>query len=200
MEREEWRKTAIAGALVVLFTGGSILWQSYTKEEKESFAPTEEFAAASIPQGLKVYVSGAVDKPGIYEVPAGSRAEDAIAAAGGLTEAADRNKVNLAKKCKDGMQVNVPEQKSKKVSAGQAGTSALPQAETGSSSGGMTQKVNLNTANKEELETLPGVGEATAEAIIEYRAKQQFSRVEDVIKVKGIGPAKLAKMQALLEV
>ena len=107
LERGLRKKVAALGAAVVLCAGGS-LWGSSPQETGEMVMPAPAAGVSAVPaQGVQVYVSGAVGKPGLYEVPAGSRVTAAIAAAGGLTLEANADKVNLAKLLKDGMQVNV---------------------------------------------------------------------------------------------
>lgn len=155
---------------------------------------------------ITVYVSGAVANPGLHEIAPGSRAVEAIAAAGGMTEEANKDKVNLAKICKDGMQVNVP-RLSAKERRRLAAASSAEAAEQGSASynaaqeseTALTGKVHLNTATAEELETLPGVGAVTAQRIVEYRSAHGFARIEDLMNVKGIGQAKFKKMQPWLD-
>lgn len=153
---------------------------------------------------ITVYVSGAVLEPGMYELPQGSRALEAVAAAGGLTEMADRERVNLAHNLKDGNQVNVPAIK-------QAGAKTASQAKAKAGTGNAAKssstaankaaaRVKLNTASAAELETLPGVGPALAQRIAAYRQGKRFSSVDDLLKVKGIGKAKLERLRPLVEV
>ncbi len=152
---------------------------------------------------IKVYVSGAVAAPGLYDLPSGARAWQAVEAAGGLREDANADKVNLAKKLKDGNQVNVPALKtasSSKASAlggTRAGAAAGKSGKQTASSGG---KVNLNRATAEELDRLPGIGPSMARRIIERRQVKRFTRVEDLLQVKGMGQAKLARLRDLVEV
>lgn len=208
MERGLRGKVAALGAAVVLCAGGSLLGSS----------PQDTAAVVPVPavqtRGVKVYVSGAVAKPGLYEIPAGSRATAAITAAGGMTLEANPDKVNLAKLLKDGMQVNVPRLSARQlreqtapVNAGAAveaaGANTLVSVKTAAESGRGTAKaggkVHLNTATAAELTVLPGVGDITAQRILEYRAAHGFASIEDVMKVKGIGKAKFSKMQPYLE-
>lgn len=208
MERGLRGKVAALGAAVVLCAGGSLLGSS----------PQDTAAVVPVPavqtRGVKVYVSGAVAKPGLYEIPAGSRATAAIAAAEGMTLEANPDKVNLAKLLKDGMQVNVPRLSARQlceqtapVNAGAAaeaaGANTLVSVKTAAESGRGTAKaggkVHLNTATAAELTALPGVGDITAQRILEYRAAHGFTSIEDVMKVKGIGKAKFSKMQPYLE-
>lgn len=153
---------------------------------------------------ITVYVSGAVLEPGMYELPAGSRALDAVAAAGGLTDNADRERVNLARRLKDGNQINVPAIKqtgAKTASQGKAKTVTGNAAKSSSTAANKAVAcVKLNTASAAELETLPGVGPALAQRIASYRQGKRFSSVDDLLKVKGIGKAKLERLRPLVEV
>jgi len=211
MERGLRGKVAALGAAVVLCAGGSLLGSS--PQDTAAVVPVPAAGAVQT-RGVKVYVSGAVAKPGLYEIPAGSRATAAIAAAGGMTLEANPDKVNLAKLLKDGMQVNVPRLSARQlreqtapVNAGAAaeaaGANTLVSVKTAAESGRGTAKaggkVHLNTATAAELTALPGVGDITAQRILEYRAAHGFTSIEDVMKVKGIGKAKFSKMQPYLE-
>lgn len=214
LERGLRKKVAALGAAVVLCAGGS-LWGSSPQETGEMVMPAPAAGVSAVPaQRVQVYVSGAVGKPGLYEVPAGSRAAAAIAAAGGLTLEANADKVNLAKLLKDGMQVNVPrlnakqlrEQRSVAVADRSAATAGgndvavgKSSAVTGSAKAKTMGKVSLNTASAAELTSLPGVGDVTAQRIVEYRASHRFASIEEIMQVKGIGKAKFAKMQPYLE-
>ena len=213
MERGLRGKVAALGAAVVLCAGGSLLGSS--PQDTAAVVPVPAAGTSAVQtQGVKVYVSGAVAKPGLYEVTAGSRATAAIAAAGGMTLEANPDKVNLAKLLKDGMQVNVPRLSARQlreqavpVNAGAAaeaaGANTLVSVKTAAESGRGTAKaggkVRLNTATAAELTALPGVGDITAQRILEYRAAHGFTSIEDVMKVKGIGKAKFSKMQPYLE-
>lgn len=175
----------------------SIAVEFFTNE-KPAPVISAQTQAKSKEQLITVYVSGAVARPGLYELPAGIRAQEAVEAAGGFTEAANQEKVNLAKKLKDGSQVNVPALKvSKKAIAG-------TNASAGKASIGSQQKqaglININTASITELDSLPGVGEVTAQRIVEYRQLHSFTRIEDIMQVKGIGEAKFNKMKDRLTV
>ena len=169
-------KKIIAVAVAVLFCVLASFWPQQREEnvlELEQQAVQIEEAAAEAK--ITVYVSGAVAKPGLHEIAPGSRAVDAIEAAGGMTEEANKDRVNLAKICKDGMQVNVPRlsakelRKLKQAQNVYAGDSAnavqtanyVPAAQQDYSDG----KIRLNSATLEELEELPGVGEVTAQRI-----------------------------------
>ena len=137
-----------------------------------------------------VHVDGAVGAPGVYALGGEPRVNDAIVAAGGLAEGADTSGINLAARLSDGEKVHVP-------LVGEA-----PQAGTEPASGepgGSDGPVNLNTATVEELDELPGVGEATALAIVEDRERNgPFSSPEDLMRVSGIGEKKFEKLEGLV--
>ncbi|MFN8497005.1 MAG: ComEA family DNA-binding protein [Anaerolineae bacterium] len=141
-----------------------------------------------LPPTITVYVNGAVAHPGVYSLPDGSRVVQALTAAGGLTGEADADGLNQARPLRDGEQVYVPARGTPVPPAIGAGGGA-PAAKTAAAPGG---RVNLNTATKEELDALPGIGPVLADRIIEYRQKNgPFQRPEDLKKVPGFGGAKL---------
>lgn len=137
-------------------------------------------------------IKGQVKNPGMYEFLDNERVAHLIAKAGGLLPEADQQRVNLAQRLKDGISIHIPAKGEQLPSSGpcdpaQAGSvTATPQSESsGPSADG---KVNLNTATLQELQTLPGVGETRAQAILAYREKHgPFSKPEDLKKVTGIG-------------
>lgn len=162
---------------------------------------------------VRVQVSGAVLEPGIYDVPASCRVEEAIAAAGGLTENADSERVNLVRKVRDGMQIRVPVQKAARTSSTQrknaqatAGYSASSTKKVGGTRAGAeknnsaVQSVRINSASAGELQQLPGIGPALAQRIVETRNSGCFTSVDDLMRVPGIGKAKLAKLRDYVEV
>ncbi len=127
--------------------------------------------------------------PGVYGLPDGARVGDAVDAAGGLAEGADTTALNLAAPLSDGQKVLVPVE-------GEAGVAG---AQEGSGSGTGAGLVNLNTAGVEELDELPGVGEATARAIVEDRELNgPFSAPEDLMRVSGIGEKKFARLEGMV--
>ena len=190
--------------------------------DKEELAPAASFSSAGVQgaggqrsgktQGktIRVQVSGAVLEPGIYDLPADSRAEAAIAAAGGLTEAADTERVNMVRKLRDGMLLKVPAlkagggKKAAKRAAGAAGAFGNAANAHGKNAadkrGGSAGRVRINSASVSELQSLPGVGPALAQRIIAERSRGRFASAEDLLRVSGIGKAKLEKMRAYVEV
>jgi competence protein ComEA len=141
-----------------------------------------------------VHVLGAVRRPGLFELGAGARVIDAVAAAGGLTEVADPSGANLARRLSDGEQLYLPQ-------LGEV-VPVAPQASgtTGQGSGAASgQKVNLNTATAAELDTLPRIGPLIAQRIIDYReANGPFGTVDDLRSVTGIGDKTFDGLKALI--
>jgi competence protein ComEA len=138
---------------------------------------------------LLVHVVGAVRSPGLYELDEGSRIDDAIAAAGGPRPKAALDLVNLASPVADGQQVVVPVRGKAAVSAG-----------VGDAAGAPAERVHLNTATLEDLDSLPGIGPITAQKILDYRTEHgAFSSVEELDAVPGIGPTRLAELVELVD-
>lgn len=162
---------------------------------REEGVKERQESAASAPATVAVYVSGAVENPGVYEVAEGSRVCDALEAAGGMRFDAAEGAVNLARKVSDGEQIVVPtqEQADAGMSASAADVAASPAAGASSASAGL---VNINVAGVEELDTLAGIGPATAQAIVDEReANGPFSSIEDIQRVSGIGEKKFEKLK-----
>lgn len=152
-----------------------------------------------------VHVDGAVRVPGVYELrSAMPRVDDAVRAAGGLRDDADTTSVNLASVVSDGQKVHIPaEGEEVPTEDGQEGSGAAGAA-TGAAAAAGAQaqdgaKVNINTADEAELQRLPGVGEATARAIVEDRRNNgAFSTPEDLMRVSGIGEKKFERMRSMV--
>lgn len=157
------------------------------------------------PAPLIVHVSGAVTQPGVYTLPTGSRVQDAIRAAGGFLDDADRASLNLAAILEDGAQVIAPSQLPaaqpilQPTAATRSESIALPtRAQSPTPKG---QKININTATQEELESLPMIGPALAKQIIAYRtAHGPFEKIEDIVDVPGIGPKTFEVIKDLITV
>ena len=148
---------------------------------------------------IHVHVVGAVKRPGVYSMPALSRVVDAVHAAGGSLPTANLEGINLAQTLMDAEQVFIPLRRAVMPRATVAPRHRpRPRVTSTTISQGMQESkvVNINTATATQLETLTGVGPATARAIISYRtSKGVFTKVEDLLNVPGIGPAKLAAMR-----
>jgi len=151
---------------------------------------------------ITVHVAGAVRRPGLYRLAAGSRIDDALRRAGGPRARADLTAVNLATKLEDGRQVIVPERGS---GGSPAGAASAPGSGSGSAAGGAgsapAAPVNLNTATLEQLDTLDGVGPGIGQRIIDYREQHGgFRNVDELGEVPGIGDKRMATLRPLVTV
>lgn len=146
---------------------------------------------------IEVQVVGGVARPGVYELPEGSRVQDAVDAAGGLLADTDASSVNLAAKLEDGQQVQIPggAPPAPKVQ-GASPFSVVPTAGPPSSGGDL---LDINIATKDELDALPGIGPTTAQNIVTYRDENgPFSSIEDIMNVPGVGPSTFDAIKNLI--
>lgn len=186
-----------AGVIVAIGIGWFVFRPSPTPVEL--VLPSITTSVLSPQNGdIHIHVVGAVKKPGVYTLPLNSRVVDAVAAAGGSLPLADLEGINMAQTLLDAEQVLIP----RRVVSRPRVTVAprlrpTPRTSTTVIAPESTSRVvNINTATASQLETLTGVGPATARAIISYRtSKGSFSKVEDLLNVPGIGPSKLAAMR-----
>lgn len=164
---------------------------------KESLNPTPATSTPSPAPKIYVHVSGAVQNPGLISLNSNSRVNDAINAAGGATKKANLDIINLAEPIYDGTKIHVPaigETPAVLHSIAQP-VSPTPSNEQGSNNTN-PQKININTASINELITLNGIGETTAQNIIDYRKKNgAFKSIDDILNVSGIGDAKFSKIK-----
>jgi competence protein ComEA len=197
-------QVAVAGALVValLFIGARAIRgegggdsggysSSYSDygSESESEDEDESFSVSGEAGDLVVDVTGAVRKPGVYRMPAGSRIDDAVKRAGGASGKAKLDSINLAAHLADGQQVVVPERLP--PGAAPAATGAV-----GSEEG----PISLSTATAAELDTIDGIGPVTAEDIINFREEHGgLSSVDQLDQISGIGPATMESLRERLQ-
>lgn len=186
---------AVAGVTLLLLSRGAAPPAAPTAEPAPMQTPTALSGSGESPTEpaamLVVHVAGAVEQPGVRELPAGSRVTDAISAAGGATDAADLDVLNLAAPVVDGQQVYVPER----------GEMPPPSTATQSAPGSATALVNINTADQTALETLPGIGPSLAQRIVDHRTEHgPFASVESLTDVSGIGPATMERIADLVTV
>ena len=146
-----------------------------------------------------VYVCGQVAAPGVFELPSGSRVCDAIEAAGGMTEDASPEYWNLAGEVSDGEMIYVPTaEEAAELGRGNGNSGEAQTTAEGVTSDG---RINLNTASKDQLMTIPGVGESKADSIIAYRQEQgMFQSTEDVMNISGIKEGMYAKIKDYISV
>ncbi len=153
--------------------------------------PAPGGSPSAAPTAILVDVAGWVRRPGVYEFVSGARVIDAIEAAGGARPGADLQALNLAAPLADGTQILVPKE----------GATPVAPVGSGSAGGAVDGLVNVNTATNAELETLPGIGEVTAQAIIDYRTENgPFTTVDELLDVTGIGDVTLENIRELVTV
>jgi competence ComEA-like helix-hairpin-helix protein len=213
-----------------------VAWSGYKNSPETGVRPDAGVRAANAPKDrdplsprlfdqsgpIRVHVAGAVKNPGVYSLPAWARVVDAMKKAGGPTQGADLDAINLADPVKDGEQVRIPvkgrpmplrahlpttEPPPLSPTAGGHALGRYPFAAPASLSGAGRQAkgaalqgpVNLNTGTRDELDALPGIGPATADRILAYRQEHgPFLQPEDLMNVKGIGPVKFEQLRGLI--
>jgi competence protein ComEA len=215
LSRSELAAYAACVVLVVLLG-----WRVLRADGEASTAPAQRPGGATTTAGAPdapsvsvapardgsatVHVVGAVRRPGVYRLRLGQRVEDAIRRAGGARDSTDLQAINLAAKIADGQQVVVPRRAAAGGGAAAAAGGSGPG--VGGAGGGAagtapSAPINLNSATAEQLDTLDGVGPATAQKILEYRTQHGgFASIDDLAQVAGIGPKKLEALKAQVTV
>ena len=201
----EYKKilSIIGGVLVVIviILVGRGMMASPTKEKvmvTNAVNTTRvEETTTMIPQNCYVDIKGEVLRPGVYEFSCESRIQEVIKKAGGFTEDADETKINLAQKITDQMQMIVPNLHSKQEGGVTEGNSEKGNSSNTTLSNLKQGTVNINTATLEELQTIKGIGQKKAEAILQYRKEHgAFRTKEDLLQVKGIGKKALEAIES----
>jgi competence protein ComEA len=186
--------TRIGFAILALILAVAGVYAAFRAFDQRA-APPIVIADASVSQPVTVEVRGAVVAPGVYELPGGARVQDAMHAAGGLTETADLSTINLARRLRDGEVIVIaalPSDAEPTVDATREGGSE----DTVSVS---DAKVNINTATASELEALPEIGEVTAQRIIAFReANGPFHSVDDLVQIQGISTRTVDSLRDLV--
>jgi len=171
------------GLFMLAFGAGMFLLKGSQSEDDIKIISSEESASSEAGE-IVVHVDGAVNAPGVYKLPADSRVNDLLAMAGGLTEDANTDSLNLAAKLSDGQKVYLP----------RIGESAPSGQVAGETSSGL---INVNTASESQLDTLPSVGPVTAGKII---ASRPYSSPEELLSKKAVGSATYNKIKDLITV
>jgi len=161
-----------------------------TVEEVDTAEETEQAEESESSQDIIfVDIGGAVASPGVYQVAKDTRLYEVIEMAGGLKENADADSVNRASFVEDGQKIIIP------VKGSEQGAASAAVQSTSSGEIPSTGLININTASRDELKTLTGVGDAIADRIIEYRSSNAFKSKEDIMSVKGIGESTYEKIK-----
>jgi competence protein ComEA len=186
-----WQQT-LAGFLLGLVVVGAILLVVSPQRGQPmalvTHTPKLTPDPTSTPKLIRVHVTGAVNVPGVFTLPETARVEDAIQAAGGLQKEADPQSLNLAAALVDGQRLYIPPAQEVTLTIDNRGLSV----ET-------SPMVNINTASFAELDSLPGIGEVKAQAILAYRQNNGlFTALEDLMKVEGISQSLFEKLEGLI--
>ena len=176
--------------------GSDIILTEVTENETSSDSSNSDLCDSNegasntlVETTMVIYICGAVVSPGVYELPAGSRVNDAVMAAGGFSAEADHNYVNLAEPISDGIKIQIP-------TVQEVSTLQPEISDSFSNSDPRSGLVNINRASKEELKTIPGIGDGIANKIIDYRTQNgNFSTIEDIMKVSGIKEKLFSKIK-----
>lgn len=210
---EDYLRELLIAVVAVVLVAAYLLSHGFSGALSGNFqAESQPLAASSQPSSTSVRsatgkvvvdVKGAVNKPGVYHLPHGSRVQEAVNAAGGLRDDADGNQVNLAKQLVDAQALYIPA-KGEQAPAGM-GTAASASTSASSDSGGTTtadhEPINLNSATKEQLTTITGIGDKKADLILQYRQEHgQFKSIDDLKNINGFGDKTVDKLRDQLAV
>jgi competence protein ComEA len=177
-----------AAAVAIALIGARYLKEAgETDPARQSSRPASRVKVKRSPTGVFVHVTGAVRRPGVYNVPPWARLNLAVRRAGGATRAADLGGVNLAARVSDGQQVVVP---ARGATGGGSAAAVAGAAEA------PTAPISLNTATIAQLDVLDGIGPATAQKIIDWRKEHGgFRSIDDLKQVSGIGPKRFEALK-----
>ncbi len=187
------------GSFNSLFNQDEVITSSSIEENNVDKNKLEESSYDLSSQDKKVYISGEILNSGVYDIKDGDRLDDLVKRAGGFTEKADINSINLALRLEDQMKIYIPNiDENQNINTDNINLAVSEVTSNVSSSQG--QKVNLNLASKEELMSLPNIGEKRAQAILDYRQENKFTKIEDIKNVSGIGDKYFEAMKDLITV
>jgi len=183
--------------IIIVIVSGVILYRNFNVEDKFTINPpenpTENNSIVKIEAPpVIIHITGAVNNPGVYQLKSTDRIIDAVKIAGGATEEANLDAVNLALRLKDGQKIVIPHNRI-------VGTTEGNNIDSTYTSSSHSDKININTANSKLLQSLPGIGPVLSERIVEYRNKNGFfSSIDDIKNVSGIGEKKFEGIKDLI--
>ena len=180
-------KIRLIKALVILLIITAAIFVRFEKNKHNNVMVEIETSGNAITQEMYVDISGEVNNPGVYIVDSDTRLFEVISKAGGLTDNADTNQINQADYVEDGEKIVIPSKMNLLDEENNESTNIYSSYNSG--------LININTASKEQLMMISGVGDVTADKIIEYRSKKRFKKIEEIMNIKGIGNAKFEKMK-----
>lgn len=178
-----------------------------TPTVKAGAVPTATISPSPTPDGIiKVFITGEVKKPGVYQMHEGDRIIDAVKVAGGFTEDADQKRVDQAQRVRDEMRIDIPVKPPTPVPAStgqpnqtQGGSVTQEAAQVVPTATPADSRININTASAAELDTLPGIGAVLSQRIVDYRTKNgPFSSLDDLRKVQGLSASEIEKIKDLI--
>ena len=196
MENKKRIIAIIIAIAICVMLGIVLIYKEDNYEEFENIeildtAPEE---VTSVSKNVKIHISGEVNYNGIIELPEGSRIDDAIKKAGGITQEADLNKINLAYELSDGQKLYIPK-------INEEENFEYVTENSGVENGEKDDKININKATQTEHEILPGVGPSLALKIINYRKENgKFNNIEELKNVSGVGENKYEQLKELIKV
>lgn len=177
-------KSYLTILIIIILSVFSIVYQNINSNSKIKYNE-EEISLNSNEGKIAVYITGEVNNPGVYYVDNNSRIIDLLEECGGVTSNSDLSDINLAQKLEDSDKIDIPTKVDKYVQID----------ETEVSNNVDSDKININTASKDELMSLNGIGDTLAQNIIDYRNKNSFESIEDILNVNGIGQSKYEKIK-----
>ncbi len=195
--KKSMKQTALVSlVLILLMSIGQIYANSRRYEIPSTTTEPTQSAAVAASESVQpieqivIHIVGEVNRPGVFTMDKGSRLYEAVELAGGFTEAANREGINLAQELLDGSQYIIPSESGELIINKNDGEQAVGYASENDG------KVNINTADKQELQTLPGVGEVLAERIVAYRTEHgKFKNISELLNVDGIGEGKFQSIK-----
>jgi len=198
-------KITIIFLLIVIIIGiGIILYKNFNNEDNLALNSPSNFSENNIAEKIEVpsviiHISGAVKNPGVYQLKSTDRVVDAVKIAGGITERANPDAINLAALLKDGQKIIIPYKISNQVTVESDKNISKNIEEVYSSSSSPSDQININTADDNTLQSLPGIGPVLSQKIIDYRNQNGlFEVIDDIKDVSGIGEKKFEGIKDLI--